>query len=116
MSIERVESRGDPKFPAAPAEAASRGPGIVKLFGQRILVEVRPVSRSEKVPHGVLLTDTLLMGKVQLVAPGVPEDIRPGDEIWFRRPMNEIPAFAMLPYTDVELLRRQNERVGEAGM
>lgn len=49
------------------------------------------------------------MGKVQLVADDVLEDIRPGDEIWFRRPMNEIPGFAILPYTDVELVRTRRE-------
>lgn len=83
--------------------------GPVNLRGGRILVEVRPVSRSEKVPHGVLLTDTLLMGKVLLVAGDVPEDLRAGDEVWFRRPMNEIPAFALLPYTDVEIVRERRE-------
>lgn len=72
-----------------------------------MLVEVRPVSRSEELPHGVLVTDKLLMGNVQLVAADVPEDIRAGDEIWFRRPMNDVPTFAILPYTDVELVRRR---------
>ena len=47
------------------------------------------------------------MGKVQHVAGDVPEDLRAGDEVWFRRPMNEIPEFALLPYTDVELVRKR---------
>lgn len=110
MSIESVE-RNERNLEAATVPGCSDLSGAagtlpVKLRGGRILVEVRPVSRSEKLPHGVLVTDTLLMGKVQLVAGDVLEDLRAGDEVWFRRPMNEIPEFALLPYTDVELVRK----------
>lgn len=92
-------------IPGETGEGGVEGARFVRLTGERVMLQVRPVvdlsSVEKRVISGVDVSERVLQGHVLRVAPAVTVDVAPGDEVIFSRPEGMLPEVAIL---DQELL------------